>query len=172
MLYLYKETREALLLFSKGDKVVYPLYGAGVIVDLEDKLIDGQTSTYYVLSIPITNLKIMVAVNNAENIGMRPVFPSSELSEIIETSCDDNNVYNPNWNQRYRENMIRIKSGHLSETVGVFKSLRQREKAKGLSSAEKKMLTTARQIILSEIILSFNVEKEMAENILETAAEV
>jgi len=158
-------------MFSKGDRVVYPLYGAGIIVDLEDKFIDGQTNTYYVLNIPVTNLKIMVAVNNADNIGMRPILPPGKLSEIIETSKDNESSENTNWNQRYRENMERIKSGYLSETVGVFKSLRRREKIRGLSSAEKKMLTTAKQIILSEIILSFDVEKNTAENMLEAATE-
>ena len=157
-------------MFSKGDRVVYPLYGAGIIADLEDKVIDGQVSTYYVLNMPVTNLKIMVAVNNADNVGIRPVFPSYKLSEIIENSKDEH-LYNPNWNQRYRENMVRIKSGLLSETVSVFKSLRQREKDRGLSSAEKKMLTSTRHIILSEIILSFDVEREAAENMLEKATE-
>jgi len=158
-------------MFVKGDKVVYPMYGAGIIVDLEDKMVDGQTNTYYVLNIPINNLKIMVSVNNVENAGIRPILPSCELSEIIETAKEGACFDNSNWNQRYRENLLKIKSGCLSETAGVFKALRRREKAKGLSSAEKKMLTTAKQIILSEIILSFNVEKEDAENILEIAVE-
>jgi len=158
-------------LYTKGDRVVYPLYGAGIIVDLEEKLVDGQTNTYYVLNIPLNNLKILVSVNNAANIGMRPVMPSSQLSEIIEAAQEAGSVDKSNWNQRYRENLEKIKSGCLSETAGVFKSLRRRERTKGLSSAEKKMLTTAKQIILSEIILSFDIEKDAAENILEMAVD-
>jgi len=158
-------------MFVKGDRVVYPMYGAGIIVDLEDKMVDGQTNTYYVLSIPINNLKILVSVNNIETAGIRPVLPSGDLSAIIESAEEGAFLDKTNWNQRYRENLQKIKSGCLSETASVFKGLRRREKTKGLSSAEKKMLTTAKQIILSEIILSFNVEKETAENILENAAE-
>jgi len=161
-----------LRVYTKGDRVVYPLYGAGVIVDLEDKYIDGQISTYYVLNISVNNLKIMVAVDNVDSVGMRPVMSSKQLSEIIETAQDGIDLDKISWNQRYRENMVKIKSGCLSETASVFKSLRRREKIKGLSSAEKKMLTIAKQIILSEIILSFDIEKDAAENILETAMDL
>lgn len=156
-------------MYVKGDRVVYPMYGAGVIVDLEDKYIDGHTSTYYVLSISVNNLKIMVAVDNVENVGMRHVMPSQQLSAIIEEAQDGGDLDKISWNQRYRENMNKIKSGCLSETTSVLKSLRRREKTKGLSSAEKKMLAIAKQIILSEIILSFDVEKNDAESILDTA---
>ena len=156
-------------MFNKGDKVVYPMYGAGVVETLEDRHIDGQAQQYYVLRIPIGNLKIMVAVENAEVKGIRSITSSEALLRTIGSVRERPIVMHENWNQRYKDNMEKIKTGHLGETAEVFRNLRQRERDRGLSSAEKKMLTNVKQIILSEIILSHDVEREDAETILEGA---
>jgi CarD family transcriptional regulator len=154
-------------MYSKGDKIVYPLYGAGVIEDVEGKEIDGELQAYYVLNIPVGNLKIMISAAKAESQRVRLVHARDEiLSEIKsaqEISMPDN------WNQRYKENMERIKSGELGQVSIVFFNLLLRERERGLSTAEKKMMTTAKQIILSEIILSLDVDKNEAEDILEDA---
>lgn len=151
-------------MFSVGDKVVYPMYGAGVIEDLEEKSIDGKNLKYYVMKIPVGNLKIMVSANNAEMLGIREIFESDKVMDIVNNALP---IAMPeNWNQRYKENLERIKTGDLEKVVQVFKTLIFREREKSLSSAEKKMLGTAKQIILSEIIMSQNVQKEQAEEIL------
>lgn len=152
-------------MFSIGDKIVYPMYGAGVIENLEEKNIDGESILYYVVQIPVGNLKIMISTNKAEKLGIREVSASEEVMSIIENvtpiSMPDN------WNQRYKENLERIKTGELKKVVEVFKTLIYREREKSLSSAEKKLLGTSKQIILSELILSQNIAKEEAEAILE-----
>ena len=153
-------------MFGKGDKVVYPLYGAGVIEELEQKLVDGEPETYYVLNIPVSNLKIMVSASKAEVLGIRNVYTKAEVSEIINDRSLTDAVMNQNWNQRYKENFEKIKSGLLREVITVFRNLLNREKLRSLSSAEKKMLTTAKQIIISEIAISHNIEKGEAEEIL------
>jgi len=157
--------------FNQGDRVVYPMYGAGVIESLEEQRIDGLDQMYYVLRIPIGNLKIMVAVENAEAKGIRRVLPSVDLLRVIEAVHARPIVMHENWNQRYKDNMDKIKSGCLDEAAEVFRNLRRRERDRGLSSAEKKMLTNVKQIILSEIILSHGVERGDAESILEQAIE-
>jgi len=150
--------------FNKGDKVVYPLYGAGIIEDLECKSVDGQDQMYYVLKIPIGNLKIMISAKKAEGLGIRRVMNAAELERVI---CGVKIVQmSENWNQRYKDNMDKIKTGNLDEVAEVFMTLRERERAKGLSSAEKKLLSTAKQIILSEMILSFEMERSEAEEML------
>jgi len=156
-------------LFNEGDRVVYPMYGAGVIETLEDRYIDGRSQTYYVLRIPIGNLKIMVAVENAEGKGIRSVLSADALINTIGSVRERPIVMHENWNQRYKDNMEKIKTGLLCEAAEVFRNLRQRERDRGLSSAEKKMLTNVKQIILSEIILSHDVERGDAEFILEQA---
>lgn len=154
-------------MFSKGDRIVYPMYGAGIIEDTQEKTVDGDIRSYYVMNIPIGNLKIMVSAGNAENLGLRQVYPKEEVIKIINTVIELKPVNLPeNWNLRYKENLERIKSGKLIEVLGVFRSLSFREKEKGLSSAEKKMLTTVKQIIVSEIILSQDIDKFEAEEML------
>ena len=155
-------------MFNKGDKIVYPLYGAGVIEDLEEKEIDGSHQWYYVLRIPVGNLKIMISADKAESLGIREIYAKDEIVDIISRVADVPIDMPENWNQRYKENMERIKSGKLEEVALVFRNLRDRERERGLSTAEKKMMTTAKQIILSELILSQDVEKSLAEDILTT----
>lgn len=157
--------------FRKGDKIVYPMYGAGVIEDLEQKEIDGTNQLYYVLRIPVGNLKIMISARKAEGLGIREIYGKDEILSIIKGVTAIPIEMSENWNQRYKENMEKIKSGKLNEVALVFRNLLLRERARGLSSAEKKMLTTAKQIILSELILSQNIEKGRAEEILTSAFE-
>ena len=161
--------REGCRVFQKGDKVVYPIHGAGVIEGLEQKNIDGKEQTYYTLSIPIGNLKISVSATNAENLGVREVMSREMLMQTISKVQYLPVKMSDNWNQRYKDNMSKIKTGNLLEVCEVFRNLRLRERERGLSSAEKKMLTTVKQIIISEIILSHNIEKPAAEEILEQA---
>jgi len=151
-------------MFNIGDKVVYPLYGAGVIEELEKKTVDGQDQIYYVMKIPVGNLKIMISAKKAEGLGIRRVMSAEDLERAI---CGVKIVQMAeNWNQRYKDNMEKIKTGNLYEVAEVFITLRERERAKGLSSAEKKLLSTAKQIILSEMILSFEMERNEAEEML------
>ncbi len=154
-------------MFQKGDKVVYPIHGAGIIEGLEQKLIDGQEQSYYILSLPVGNLRISVSVKNAENLGIREVMPSELLIQTISQVQFLPVKMSENWNQRYKDNIAKIKTGSLLEVCEVFRNLRLRERERSLSSAEKKVLSTAKQIILSEIILSHSVEKVQAEDILE-----
>jgi CarD family transcriptional regulator len=154
-------------LFSKGDKVVYPVYGAGVIEDLKEQEFDGQSSLYYVMRIPIGNLKITVSASKASDLGLREIMDSVTLDGIFSNVGESAKVMSDNWSQRYKDNMEKIKSGDVGEVAGVFASLKAREKQKGLSSAEKKMLSSVKQIILSEIILSYGLEKPAAELVLD-----
>jgi len=150
---------------QKGDKIVYPLYGAGVIEDVEVKEIEGEAQTYYVLNIPVGNLKIMISAAKAEAQKVRSIHSGDEIKKMLAEAAE---IAMPdNWNQRYKENMERIKSGELSQVAIVYYNLLLRERERGLSTAEKKMMTTAKQIILSEMILSLDVEKEAAEEMLE-----
>jgi len=153
-------------IFNKGDKIVYPMYGAGIIEELEEKQTDGATEVYYILNIPITNLKIKVSASKAQILGIREVYAKDKVMEILNGTDFPEEATSQNWNQRYKENLEKIKSGKLTEAITVFKSLLGREKLRALSSAEKKMLTTARQIIVSEIMISQNTGKDEAETIL------
>lgn len=151
-------------MFNVGDRVVYPMYGAGVIEGVEDRDIDGKVITYYVLKIPVNNLKIMVSTEKAEKCGLRSIVSPEAVMHIVEEA--DVIEMSDNWNQRYKDNMDRLKTGDLLKVMQVFKTLFVREKKKSLSNIEKKLMGTARQIILSEIILSRDVDKHGAEELL------
>jgi CarD family transcriptional regulator len=149
--------------FEIGERIVYPLYGAGIIDDIEVKEIEGEPHTYYVLHIPVGNLKIMISADKANVLRVRPVHTSDDLHALLIAASAEEAHIHENWNQRYKENMDRIKSGALREVAAVYYALLRRERERGLSTAEKKMATTAKQIILSEMVLVLNLEKEAAE---------
>ncbi|MDR2183277.1 MAG: CarD family transcriptional regulator, partial [Clostridiales bacterium] len=144
-----------MMLYAKGDAVVYPMHGAGIIEDFEIKTIDGICRSYCVLRIPIGDLTIMLEASAMENVNLRKVLPSGDIARVM-----DDVVKMPaqpsgdNWNKRYKDNLEKIKSGCLSDAAMVFRNLYCREKQRGLSSAEKKMLSNVKKIMLSEIMLS------------------
>ncbi len=151
-------------MFKVGDKVVYPLYGAGTVKAVESKLIDGVKSNYYVLDVPVGNLMITVSVAKSEELGLRSINSRSEVIKIIHDA--EPISMSGNWTQRYKDNMEILKSGDLFKIVEVYKTLMLRERVKSLSGAEKKLLTTAKHIILTEIILSQDTDKHSAEEML------
>jgi len=155
-------------MYQVGEKIVHPLYGAGVIENLEEKEVEGLLQTYYVLQIPVGNLKIMISAAKAEAQGIRGIHHQDEIIGIVSSIIDAQIEMPDNWNQRYKENMERIKSGQLSEVALVYRNLLLRERERGLSTAEKKLMTTAKQIILSELILSKDIDRTEAEDLLES----
>jgi len=155
-------------MYKKGDKIVYPLYGAGVIEDIEHIDIDGAAHTYYALNISVNNLIIKVSATKAADLGVRSIMPKDELlAALAESKCTEMEM-SDNWNLRQKENMERIKTGDLHQVAQVFRCLLMRERERGLSTAEKKIMTTAKQIILSELMLSIDIERTEAEEILNT----
>ncbi len=151
-------------MYNVGDRVVYPMYGAGVIEAIENKVIDGEAKDFYVLNVPIGNLKITVSVSKAERLGLRYINSPEEIKTIVMDAGTVN--MSSDWNLRNKENTAVLKTGDLYKIMEIFKTLIFKEREKSLSSVEKKLLGTAKQIILSEIILSNGIERSDAEAIL------
>jgi CarD family transcriptional regulator len=152
-----------------GDKVVYPMHGAGVIEAVEEREILGEHHTYYILRLPIGDLSVMIPVASALEVGLRPVIGEGDVGQVIrlmaETSPDDH----LSWNHRYRRNLEKMKTGDIFSVAEVVAVLARRERQKGLSTGERKMLDNARRILLSEICLSRGIDKEEAEALLARA---
>lgn len=149
-------------MFNIGDKIVYPMHGAGEIVAIEEREILGNVHKYYIMRLPINDLKVMVPVKNAEEIGVRNISDSETMKKVLEVLSSEVEISMPkNWNRRYRFNLEKIKSGDLTEIADVIKCLENLDKKKSLSTGERKILTEARQIIVSEMALVFdkNVEE-------------
>ncbi len=153
-------------MFNVGDKIVYPMHGAGVIESIEEKEILGKKQRYYVMKMPVGDIKVMVPTNNAKDIGIREVIDSEEAQKVFGALEDDNIYMNTNWNKRYRENMDKIKSGNIFEVADVVRNLAHRDKEKGLSTGERKMLNNAKQILVSELVLANGMEQGAVEKMI------
>ena len=144
-------------MFQVGDKIVHPMHGAGIIDSIVQKKVNGVVRDYYILKLPVGGMLVMIPTANSEEIGVRPVVKGDEADMT------------PNWNRRYRENMLRLKSGNLLEVARVVKGLMLREEERGLSTGERKMLHSAKQILISEIVLSQDASYEDVEARINTA---
>ena len=153
-------------MFNVGDNIFYPLHGAGTIESIEEKDILGESKKYYIMKMPIGDVKVMVPTENAENIGVRDISDKTvvdEVFKVFDMSSDDEKV---SWSKRYRDNMDKMKTGDLVEIADVVRSLSFKQKEKGLSTGEKKMLGNAKQILLSELVLTNNQDEEELEEII------
>lgn len=141
-------------MYNLGDKVVYPMHGAGVIESMESKEVLGETKNYYVLKMPIGDMKLMIPVDNVNNIGLRNIIDRDSVDVVIDILRQGAVLNDSNWNKRYRDNLLKMKTGDIFEVAQVVRDLTFRDKEKGLSTGEKKMLMSAKQMIVSEIALS------------------
>lgn len=153
-------------MFKIGDKVVYPMHGAGVIENIEEREVQGVQYKYYVLRIPIGSMKVFIPLNKAKEIGVRNIVERGELQEVFNVLQGETNILSANWNRRYRANLEKLKSGDIFEVAEVVRDLTLRDKEKGLSSGEKRMLENARQILISEIVLAKDIDESKADEML------
>lgn len=156
-------------MFRIGDRIAHPMHGAGVVDSIEEKKINGMTRKYYILKMPVGGMVVMIPTESCTAIGVRPIVDSDEAESIINSISEIDSEMTQNWNRRYRENMQRIKSGDLNEVAKVVKGLMARDSDKGLSTGERKMLHSAKQILISEIVLSQNITYEEVEMKINTA---
>ena len=150
-------------MFQVGDKIVHPMHGAGVIDSIVQKKVNGVVRDYYILKLPVGGMLVMIPTANSEEIGERPVIKGEEADRVIAAIPGIKVDMIPNWNQRYRENMLRLKSGNLLEVARVVKGLMLRDEQRGLSTGERKMLHSAKQILISELVLSQDLSYETVE---------
>jgi CarD family transcriptional regulator len=156
-------------LFSVGDRIAHPMHGAGVIDSIVKRKVDGAVKDYYVMKLPVGDMQVMIPVDSTEAIGVRPIIGPDEAETIFNSISELEINMNQNWNKRYRENMMKIKSGDLLEVATVIKGLMLRDTDKGLSTGERKMLHSAKQIFISEIVLSESASYEEVEERLDRA---
>lgn len=150
-----------------GDKIVYPMHGAGIIESIEENEILGKKQKYYIMKMPIGDMKVMIPLDSMESIGIRDVIDVEEADRVLEEFKNCKTDMDANWNKRYRENMLRIKSGDIYEIVYVVKNLMYRDKSRGLSTGERKMLNSAKQILVSELVIAKSLKQSEIENIMD-----
>jgi CarD family transcriptional regulator len=156
-------------LYKIGDKVVYPMHGAGIIESIEEREILGEKRQYYILKLPVGDMKVMIPISNCLEIGLREIIDSNGVQKVIGILKDNSTIMSTNWNRRYRANLEKIKSGDVFEVTEVVRNLINRDREKGLSSGERKMLENARQILISELVLATELEEERAQSLIDDA---
>ena len=156
-------------MFREGDKIVHPMHGAGVVESIVQKKVNGVTREYYVLKLPVRSMVVMIPTENCSEIGVRPIIDSGQADDIRARLPGIEVEFDQNWNRRYRENMERLKSGDLLEVARVIKGLMLRDGERGLSTGERKMLHSAKEILISEIVLSQCVSYEAVEERINAA---
>ena len=156
-------------MFVIGDRIVYPMHGAGVIEQIEEKQILGEVRKYYILKVPCGDMKIMIPIESSQEIGVRAIISMDEIGEVMEVLSAESSEMSNNWNRRYRENMEKLKTGDIYNVAEVVRNLMRTDKEKKLSTGEKKMLSNAKQILISEIILVKDIDHDAAEKIINSA---
>jgi CarD family transcriptional regulator len=154
-------------MYEIGDRIVYPMHGAGVIEAVEEKTILGEARQYYILKVPFGDMKIMIPCDASDVIGVREVIPADEAPKVMETLAKASSEMSGNWNRRYRENMAKLKTGETVSVAEVVRNLMRIDMVKKLSTGEKKMLSNAKQILISELILSVNGKADELESKIE-----
>ena len=156
-------------MFRIGDLVVHPMHGAGVIDDIVRERVAGSTKEYYVFKMPMGGLILKIPTENSQAIGIRKVISKAEADELLEAIPSIAVEHNANWNKRYQENLLRLKSGDLREVAQVIKGLMRRDTLRGLSTGERKMLHSAKQIMISELVLVLDSDYKSVEGQLDHA---
>lgn len=154
-------------LFTVGDKVVYPMHGAGIIESIEEREFLGEIKKYYIMRIPIGDMKVMIPISNVEEIGLRDVVDEKTIDEVIYLLQNGEISMSTNWNHRYRANLDKMKTGDIYKLADVVRSLMLRNNEKGLSTGERKMLDNAKQIFVSELVLAKSLGQEEAFDLLD-----
>lgn len=156
-------------MFSVGDKIVHPMHGAGVIQKIEEKKILGEVRAYYVLKLPCNDMDVMLPVDSEESVGIRDIVDKSVIDRVIQLLKSPSTAMDANWNRRCRSNMELLRTGDILRVAEVVRNLARVDRVKKLSAGEKKMLSTARQILISEIILVCDLTKEEAVDLVESS---
>ena len=153
-------------MFNVGDKVVYPMHGAGVIESIEERAIGNERQAYYTIKMP-GEVKVMVPTAKAEEIGVRNIIDKKCAEKVIKVLEHESTEMSMNWNKRYRDNMEKMKTGNIYEVADIVRNLSFKQKEKGLSTGEKKMLLNAKQILISELVLVEQKDASEIENLVE-----
>ncbi len=149
------------VVFTEGDMAVYPAHGVGVIKSIETQQVAGVDQTFYVLEIIGNSMRIMIPTSGSENVGLRSIVNKKEASEVLNILKDRGiEIDSQTWNRRYREYMEKIKTGSIFEVAAVLRDLFLLSADKDLSYGERKMLDTAKGLLVKELSIAQDVEED------------
>ena len=153
--------------FKVGETVVYPHHGAALIEAIETRTIKGEEKLYLVLKVQQGELTVRVPAENVDLVGVRDVVDKAGLDRVFSVLRQPYTEEPTNWSRRYKANLEKLASGDVIKVAEVVRDLFRRDKEKGLSAGEKRMLAKARQILISELALAEKTDEVKAESILD-----
>ena len=154
-------------MYKIGDKIVYPMHGAGIIEAIEEREIFEEIKPYYIMQIVSEGLQILIPVDKVDDIGVRTIVTQPVIDEMIETLKLPMDVMEKNWNRRYRDYMDKIKTGSVFEVAVVLRDLFLLKEDKELSYGERKMLDTAKNLLVKELSLAKQMDQDKVERQIE-----
>lgn len=155
-------------MFATGDMAVYPAHGVGVIEAIETQNIGGIDQSFYVMRILDNDMTIMIPTATSENVGLRAIIAENQVEEVLTILRErDIKISSQTWNRRYRDYMEKIKTGSVFEVAAVLRDLYLLSDDKDLSYGERKMMDTAKSLLIKEISLARNVDEENVEKQVE-----
>ena len=156
-------------MFAQGDMAVYPAHGVGVIKSIETQEVAGTDQMFYVLKILDNNMTIMIPTSNSENVGLRAIVSKNEVEDVLDILRDrGQEIGSQTWNRRYRDYMEKIKTGSVHEVASVLRDLFLLSVDKDLSYGERKMLDTAKGLLVTELSLAQKVDEVNISNKIDT----
>ena len=154
--------------FSAGEMAVYPAHGVGLIEVIETQTVGGVEQQFYVMRILDSDMTIMIPITNSKNVGLRAIISSDEVDKVIDILMErDIQISSQTWNRRYRDYMEKIKTGSVFEVAIVLRDLYLLRVNKDLSYGERKMLDTAKNLLVKELSLAQNVDESKVEKQIE-----
>lgn len=159
------------MVFEVGETVVYPHHGAARIEEIKMRTIKGEEKMYLKLKVAQGDLTIEVPAENVDLVGVRDVVDSEGLEEVVEVLQAEQVEEPTNWSRRYKANLEKLASGDVKKVAEVVRDLWRRDQDRGLSAGEKRMLSKARHVLVSELALAKKVTEEEAEGMLDQVLE-
>ena len=153
-------------MYKVGSKVVYPLHGVGVISSIEDKTVLGETRSYYIIKLAISDMTVMIPTHRSDDLGLRLVVKSKDVKQALKLIEEDSVQVDEDWKTRYQHNFEKIKSGSIFDVAEVVRTLFHRNKVKELSIMEKKLYENAYRLLVDEISIVSDMEKEKVQSIV------
>ena len=135
-----------------GDKVVYPMHGAGEITGIEENEVGGVKDSYYVFRLPVGDMKLMLPVDKVEEAGLRPLIDAAQVDEVVKVLQAESEQLQGSWNKRFHMNLERLKTGNILDAAAIARNLSRQNAKKKISSGERRLLDLSRQILITELV--------------------
>lgn len=154
-------------MFQVGDKVFYPMHGAGIVTAIEEKDFRGEMESYCLITIPSSHMDVMLPMKKASQAGLRSIVDRQAAKKMLQGYYYAEQGSQLSWKQRFTSNMEKIKSGEFEAGLEVVSDLQYRNEEKPLNTSEKQMLNNAKRLIVSELALIKDISESQAEDLLE-----